>query len=406
MHPLSFDLARRYLFGKKSTNSINIITGISIFGISIGTAALILILSVFNGFEGLLSSLFNAFNPDLRIVPIEGKFFPYDSLLLDDIKALDNIAAVSATIEEVALFEYKDIQDFGTIKGVDDNYISVTRMDSLILDGSYKLYSSKAEMAVLGVGMRNKLSINIDDKLTPLTIYMPSRKQSMLGTKEYNTKYAYPAGVFSVQSDNDYQYVLTSYHLASQLIGLKNQASAIEIKLKNDKLQKETKAALAEILDSNLKIQTRYQQDETFLRVMNIEKWISFLIAGLTMLLVSFNLLGALWMISLDKSLDISILKSMGFQAIHVRYLFIFLGLLITLLGLFLGFSLALTLYYIQKEYGLIGVPSGFLIDAYPVKLKGLDFVIVTLSVLFIGFLASILPATKASKSAATLRSN
>ena len=404
MRELNFDIARRYLFGKKSTNSINIITGISVFGISIGTAALILILSVFNGFEGLISGLFNAFNPDIKVTPVEGKFFEIDSSKWNDIKQIDGINFVSKTIEEVALFEYKGAQEIGLIKGVDNNFAEATSLDSFIVNGQFILEKNGIDYAVLGAGMRNKLSLNIDDRLTPVTIYMPLRKKQMFGAKEYTFRELYPGGVFNVQSENDFQYILCDYDFAASLIEERGKYSALEMDI-DDSRTEEIVQALKSILGNELDVKDRYQQDAAFLRVMEIEKWISFLITGFTMLLIVFNLVGALWMIVLDKRKDIAILKSMGYQNQDIRRVFLTLGNLICLLGILMGIVIALSLYFIQKEYGIIGVPSGFLIDAYPVELRFWDFILVVLTVLIIGYAASILPAQKASKSKMVLRS-
>lgn len=405
MSSLTLDIARRYLFGKKSTNSINIITGISIFGISIGTAALILILSVFNGFEGLISGLFNAFNPDIKVIPTEGKFFHCDDTLIKKLEAIPSVVAVSATIEEFALFEYKGVQEIGMIKGVDEAFKEVTHMDSLLVDGTYRTKKGNIHFAMVGIGMKNKLSLNVDDKISPMTVYMLSKKKTMMGAKDFISRNIYPAGIFSVKSDNDYQYVLTSYELAADLLDKKEKASFLEIKKTDEVEVEKLKAQLTEILPEGLVMKDKYEQDETTLKVMRMEKWISFLITSLTMLLIAFNLLGALWMIVLDKRKDISVLKTLGMEEGSVKKLFLQLGLLITTLGIFLGFFIALIIYYIQKEYGIIGVPTGFVMDAYPVQLRARDFVVVSITVLVIGGLASLLPALKAAKNQAILRS-
>lgn len=404
MFGLSFDIARRYLFGKKSTNSINIITGISVVGIAIGTAALVLILSVFNGFEGLLSGLFNAFNPDIKVMPIEGKYFECNDSLTNDILLIEGIEEVSKTIEEVAQFEYKGIQEIGIIKGVDQAFKKVSRLDTSIVSGRYLLQRENIQYAILGQGMRNKLSLNIDDRLTPVTIYMPTRKKKLMGAKEYNSKHVYPAGIFSVRSDNDYQYIITSLELASKLLEQKNKISYLEIKLSENADQDYIQAELSKKLGSNFEIKNRYRQDEATLKVMQIEKWISFLITGLTMLLIAFNLLGALWMIIIEKKKDISVLKSMGYSENKVKTVFLILGMMITGIGILIGFVLALILYFIQKEYGIIGVPASFLIDSYPIQLRMTDFLVVTATVAVIGCLISLLPAQKASKSSMFLR--
>ncbi len=405
MASLSLDIARRYLYGKKSTNSINIITGISIFGISIGTAALILILSVFNGFEGLLSGLFNAFNPDLKVLPYEGKFFELDEGELLQIENLEGIDFVSKTIEEVSLFEYKGSKEIGVIKGVDDNYINVTRLDSLIISGRYLLEKDNIQYAIIGAGMRNKLSLGIQDAITPVTVYMPQKKRKIIGAKEFLAKDLYPAGIFSVRGETDYNYMLTNLRFVQNLVDQKGKVSALELKLKNGVSAQKLKNQLQDILGDAYVVKNRYQQDEAYLKVMEIEKWFSFLIAGMTMLLIAFNLVGALWMIVLDKKKDISVLKALGYDAMQIRNVFVQLGVLITGIGLVLGFILALIAYFMQKNYGIIGIPEGFLVDAYPVRLKLFDFVVVSITVLIIGILASILPASKASRSELILKS-
>ncbi|NNF20593.1 MAG: ABC transporter permease [Saprospiraceae bacterium] len=404
MKGLSFDIARRYLFGKKSTNSINIITAISVFGISIGTAVLILILSVFNGFESLISSLFNAFNPDVKIVAVEGKFFHIDSTSIYQLKQIDGIEHLSKTIEEVALFEYKGTQEIGIIKGVDEHFAEATGLDSFVINGQFILQDRNIQYAVLGAGMRNKLSLNIDDKLSPLSVYMPLKKKQFLGAKEYKFMDLYPGGIFSVQSDNDFSYILCSFDFASRLLEERERYSALELKI-DESRSREIINKIKEITGDDLKINDRYQQDEAFLKVMEIEKWISFLITGFTMLLIAFNLVGALWMIVLDKRKDIAILKSMGCTTKDIRSIFMKLGILISGLGVVTGIGLAFLLYYIQKQYGIIGVPSGFLIDAYPVHLRVTDFLIVIPTVFIIGLLAAVLPSRKAGNSDMVLRS-
>ncbi len=405
MPSLTFDIARRYLFGKKSTNAINIITGISIFGISIGTAALILILSVFNGFEGLLSGLFNAFNPDIKITAAEGKLFDCNKDLIKKISNIDGVEYVSKTVEEIAFFEYRGIQDYGMIKGVDDAYRKVSGLDTLFVDGEYATQEGNIHFGMLGLGMKNKLAININDKLSPITVYMPTKKKKLMGAKEFNSRNFYPAGVFSVKSDSDYQFILTSFELVSKLLEHEGKASALELKINPNANLSALKATLAKELGPAFTMKDRIEQDASTLKVMKIEKWIFFLITSMTMILVAFNLLGALWMIVLDKMKDISVLKALGLQDKEVRNLFIQLGLLITGLGILLGFTIAILIYYIQIQFGIVGMPSSFMMDSYPVQLKASDFLLVSITVFIIGGLASLLPAFKAVKNSAILRS-
>ena len=402
---LSLDIARRYLYGKKSTNSINIITGISIFGISIGTAALILILSVFNGFEGLLSGLFNSFNPDLKVIPKEGKYLESNFENLQDVLQLTDVLYASQTIEEVALFEYKGSKEIGRIKGVDEQYLKVTNLDSLIVNGHFLLNENNINYAIIGTGMRGKLGVNLADKLSTVTLYMPQRKKKIIGAKEFITREVYPSGIFSVKSDTDYQYIITNLKLVQSILDRNNLISALEIKISENANIEELKSQIQKIYGNDVIIRNRYEQDESYLKVINMEKWFTFLIVGLTILLIAFNLIGALWMIVLDKKKDIAVLKVMGYRHFDINQLFLSLGILITAIGIALGFIIALGVYFLQKEFGLVGIPQGFLIDSYPVKLKLSDFLIVTLSVLIIGVLVSIIPALKASSVDVNLKS-
>lgn len=399
MH-LSYDIAKRYLFKKKRTNVINIVTGISILGIAIGTAALVIILSVFNGFESLLSGQFNAFNPNYKIIPATGKTFnPTDSMIVE-IKKLDAVAYASKVIEEVALFEYKGTQEVGTIKGVDEDFHNVVAIDSFLLNGKYRLNDPQIKYGLVGLGMKVKLNININDRLNPITVYMFSRQRKMIGGSDFIFSDLYPSGVFSVRSETDAQYLISSLSFAEKLIGTKNEYSAIELRTESDIDEDQFRLDLNRILGDEIIIKNKFQQDEAFLKIMNIEKWVSYLIVSLTLLLVVFNLVVCLWMIVLDKKKDISIMKSFGFDERGISRIFFNIGLMISIIGMILGFVIALILYYLQNSHGLISVPDGFMISAYPIKLKLSDFFVVGLTVLILGLLASILPSLKAGKGA------
>jgi len=376
---LSFSIARRYLFGAKSTNAINIITGISVFGITLGTAALILILSVFNGFETLLASIFDAFNPDLKVESIQGKQFNLEDEKIAKIEALAGIAGVSKTIEEIALFEYNDVQQIGIIKGVDENFKDVTRIDTTFVLGKYLLKKGSTYYGMFSFDMATKLSLNTNDKLSSVKIYMPLRKSVLPGAKEFKIKPVYPAAVYSLKDSDGYQYVLASFDLVNNLLQKKDAISALEIKLKDKDLETETRNSIQAILGNNFTVKNKYEQEETYLKIINIEKWVSFLITSLTIILIVFNLIGSLWMIVLDKKKDFSILKSMGHTNADTRNIILMEGAIITILGIILGFILATLIFIIQKNMGVIAVPDGFMIDAYPVRLKFWDFILVAI---------------------------
>ncbi len=401
---LSSKIARRYLFAKKSTNAINIISAISVFGIAVGTAALILVLSVFNGFEELITGLFSNFNPDVKITPVKGKSFEVDSSMIKQLEALPGVEYVSGTLEETALFEYRSSQDFGIVKGVDDNFQYVTSIDSTIREGSLRFKDGDRNLAVLGVGMRNKLSVNIDDFLATLNIYMPKRKKGGLLSKPFKKMFVYPVGTFVIQQDFDNQYVLTSLEFARRLLDLKNKLSAFELKL-NPAFEKEAVLTdIQKIVGKEFKVKDRYLQDEAFLKLMNVEKWMSFAILSLTLILVAFNMIGALWMIVLEKKKDIAILKAMGTQDQTIRNIFLIEGMLLSLLGIIIGMTIAILLYISQKAYGIVPIPEGFVVDAYPIKMQFVDFVVVACTVILIGLIASIPPALRAVRVSAMIR--
>ena len=382
------------------------ITWISILGITIGTAALILILSVFNGFESLLSSLFDSFNPDMKIILKEGKSFEVEDETIKQIAAIEGIEAVSKTIEEVALFEYKDAQEVGIIKGVDESYNLATDIDSTVKRGKYVLREGNINYAVVGAGMRTKLSVNYNDAITPISIHMPLRKKKGPLSKDFKTMEVYPAGVFSVQSEADLQYIISSYEFVNKLLSYENKTSALEMRLAEDYDEDHIRTGINTLMGEGYVIKNSYQQNEAYLKIMNIEKWVSYLIASLTMFMIAFNMVGCLWMIVLDKRKDISILKSMGMTSKKVKEIFMTEGMLIGSVGVVIGTALALFMYFLQKQFGLVSIPDGFMVRSYPIELKLTDFIIVIATVLSISYIASILPARKAARIETQLRSD
>jgi len=404
---LAIQIARRYLFAKKTTNAINVITGISVFGITLGTAALVLVLSVFNGFHDLLSGLFNTFNPDIKVTPALGKTFESDTFYLETLRAVEGVAFLSETIEEVAFFQYKKSEDFGTLKGVDQYFDNVTGIDSMVQEGLYSLKEGKKHYAVLGSGMRNKLTVNVDDYLSEISVYMPKRKNVGPFEKAFTTRYMYPSGTFYIQQEFDNQYILTDLDFVRSLLKAKeNEVSSYELKVKDGADVRTVAEAVRGVMGEDFLVRDRFQQDAAFLKLMNIEKWISFAIVSLTLLLVAFNIIGSLWMIVLEKKNDIGILKSMGATELTIRNIFLYEGLLLCGIGMVIGFVISLLLYFIHTNVGggLIPISQGFLVDAYPIRLMLTDFIAVFLIVMVIGFLASIVPANKAKKMGSLVR--
>jgi len=398
---LPFQLARRYLFGKKSTNAINIISGITIFGLTIGTAALVIILSVFNGFEGLLSGLFNAFNPDLELSPKVGKTMPIDASLMAALDGFEEVEVYALCIEDLALFQYDDIQEIGTLKGVDENYTAVTGLDTTLLYGSFTLEKGGIQRGVIGSGMRGKLGIQINQSLQPLSVFTPLQKPKP--GREFNRQEIYPTGVFSIQSDNDYQYVISSYGMASRLFEKSNEWSTLEIKVRDGGNIDQVKQQIVDY-SPDIVVKTRYEQDEAYLNLLRIEKWIAFLIVSFTLILIAFNLIASLWMIVLEKKQDFATLRAMGYTRQQVFKTVMYSGLLMSGLGIILGFVLSIGFYIVQKRLGLLGMAEGFIVPSYPIELRASDLLIVIVTVMGIGFVGSLLPARRASNISPNVR--
>ena len=388
-------ISGRYLFSRKSTNAINIITGIATLGISVGTAALILILTVFNGFEDLVNGMMGNFNPDVAVTPATGKTFRIDSSRISSLQGINGVKEVGLSLEEVAFFEYAKIQDFGIIKGVSRNYKNIVNIDSTIQEGIFKTEDLDNYYAVVGAGLRNKLSVNVENPLEPLSVFMAKSEETGITEQQFRQQVAMPIGTFSVQQDYDNQYVISSLEMVQRLLDKKDEISAYEIKLEQRDDQK-TINAIRQLMGTEFVVKDRYQQNSAFLKIMNVEKWMSFAIVSLMLVLIAFNMIGSLWMIVLDKKKDISVLKTMGMNDRNVRNIFLGTGLQMIGIGMAAGFLLASILYLCHKQFGLIPVPEGFMMDTYPASMRAVDFLVVGCTVVVIGILASFPAARKA----------
>lgn len=400
---LVFTVAKRYLLGIKSATAINVITWLSVAGIAVGTTALILILSVFNGFEKLLVENVGGYHSDLKVTPKKGLYMSGDPKLINELRSMPEVSNVSQTLEEVALFEYGSSQEAGFIKGVDENFSKVNSIEKVIYTGEYYLEDSSYNYAVLGNGIYNKLAVSIADPFTAISVYVPETGGGPLNAP-FKVLDIYPKGVFNFGGEQDHQYIITNLDFVRALKNLNDEISGIEIKLKDAASEKTVRKKISSLFNDEVNIKNRYEMDEAFLKIMNIERWVSFLIAVLTLGIISFNMVGSLWMIVLDKKKDISILKSMGMTSGNIKLIFKSIGMLIGLIGFVAGFILAIILYVLQKKYDLISVPDGFMITGYPVHMKPLDVVLVFFVVLSISFLASLLPAGRAGRISAFVR--
>ena len=386
-------VARRYLSGRKTTNAINIITGISITGIAIGTAAMILILSVFNGFEGMMKNNLDQFNPDYKLTSTEGKYFQLDEGELDQIRQLPGVEAASQVLEELALFEYRDQQLIGTVKGVDDAYLAATKLEESMAGGTAEFYSEvEGNTAVMGMGISSKLTISLRNRFDKLKIYVPNRKRATPG-KEFKSRSFKPMGVFSIKNERDNQYVITNYNIVAEMLDLRGNITAIEIKVRENTSEKELRSQLKNAGFDKYKIQNRLEQDESFLKITNIEKWTSYFIFSFVMILIIFNLIGCLWMIVLEKRKDISVLQSFGANKQMIKKIILYEGGFISLIGFGIGLLGAVVFYILQLNFGIIPVPDGFSISSYPMVMRSTDVLLVFITVIILGLIAS-LPAT------------
>lgn len=403
---LPFNIARRYIFGKKSTSAINYITMISMSGIAVGTTALLLVLSVFNGLEDLIQDLYSSFQPDIMVTPKEGKVFEVDSATYTRLTAMEDVKYVAKSLEETAFFEYEGSQGFGMIKGVDDEWLEVSRLDSVIHEGEYKLKGGRRDFAVVGYGIRNNLGISVEDYLSEMTVYMLKNKTVGNFEKPFKKQYLQPAGIFVIQQQFDEKYVITNLAFAQKLRGYKKgEISQLEIKLTEKADGAIVKEKILDILGDNFEIKNRYEQNSAFFKLMKVEKWMAFAITLLVMMMVAINMIGCMLMLVHEKKKDIAILKSMGADNSFIHNVFLGVGVWMTGIGLVVGFVLGLLIYWLHKIFNLVPM-EGFIVDAYPASMRFWDFIVIIIFVLAFGILSSIYPAYFAARIKSLVRND
>lgn len=391
---LSLYIAKRYLVAKKSRNVINIISGVSVAGVAVGTMALIIILSVFNGLETLVRSIFNTFDPDLKITAAVGKTFIPDSTRLRLLANVEGVSCYSLTLEENALLKYGDRQYIATIKGVDDNYTKVTDIDSSMWEGDFILRSDKGRpYAIPGIGVAQYLGIRVNF-ITPLVIYVPRKTGNEIDAENaFVKKYIFPSGIFQIEKEYDSKYVYIPIEFARELTETDKGVSSVEIRFKNYADPSSVEKRVKKIFNKGFIVQNRFEQQEIFYRVMHSERLAIFFILTLILTIASFNIIGSLTMLIIEKERDIEILRSLGANNDLIRKIFIFEGWLISIVGAVSGMILGFIICWIQQTYGIIKLNSETLIiDAYPVVMKVKDFIIVPATVLLIGYWAAWYP--------------
>lgn len=397
---LPFFIARRYLISKKSHNIINLISGISMVGVALGTAALIIVLSVFNGFESVVVSLFSVFDPDVKITVAEGKTFHQNEIDADKIRAIPGVVKYTDVVEENALLYYKKKQYLATIKGVDSLYqVNSPINDSLLVTGEMRLQHDSLDFAIPGYGIAYFLNLDMNAPDNLISVYIPKRKGSITGLPQesFMSEFIRPTAIFSVQQDFDDKYMLVPLRFARRMLDYTDEVTSIEIRLAKDADAALIQEKIARIAGPKFKVQNRFQQQEVLYKIMKSEKWAVFLILTFILIVASFNVIGSLTMLILDKQKDIGILRSLGARDATLKRIFFFEGLLISLTGAFSGLLLGLLVCVLQQKFGLVKLQGGgsFIISAYPVKLIATDFVYVFITITLIGTGAAWLPVRR-----------
>ncbi len=398
---LPFFIASRYLLAKKSQNAINIISGISVAGVAIGTMVLITVLSVFNGFDSIIKSLYNSFDPELKITIAEGKTFDPGMYSFDEIKKNTSVEYYSEVLEENVLLRYGDRQHIATVKGVDGQYHRVTGVDSMMVDGVYSLWDGERPMAVVGLGVAYHLAIGLNF-LNPINIYVIRRggNISMNPERAIKRRFIFPSGMFSIEQEINSRYLLVPLAFARELLQHSTEVSAIELKLEEDCDGDLVQQEIQGILGDKFLVKNRNEQNELFYRIMKSEKWAIFFILSFILVIASFNVIGSLTMLILDKKNDITTLDSMGASASLIKRIFLLEGWMISISGAVIGLILGSLISWLQAKYGLIKLSGSgsFIIDAYPVVFQLQDVAKVFLTVIAIGFLAAWIPVRYLSR--------
>lgn len=392
-----FYIAKRYLFAKRSRSVVHIISYVSMLGVAVGTASLIIVLSVFNGFENLVLSLYNAFDPAIKITAAEGKVFEADSAKL----VLDERALLySEILEEKVLLKYKNKEYIATLKGVDEQFKKINNVDNMLLTGTYFDGYASEKTAILGQGVAYHLSIGVGDIMNPLQLFVPKREKKHLlnASDAFSQSSLIPVGIFGIQADFDATYVITSLNNVQKILERPNVLSALEVHCKDSEmeaLQEELQTALG----SAYIVQNRYQQHAFLYQILNSEKMAVFLILTFILIIATFNIIGSLSMLIIDKKKDIRVLSFMGLNNSQLQHLFWMEGLLTTLVGAIVGLFIGLIFCWAQIKWGFITMGAGsFVIDQYPVSIQSKDVAIVTLIVLSIGAVAAWIPALQLKK--------
>lgn len=397
-----FYIAKRYLFSKKSHNAINVISAVSVCGVALATLALVCTLSVFNGFQELVETMFTAFDPELKITAVNGKVFDAQDQRIQSLKQMPELEVFSESLEDNAMVQYKDRQAMVIVKGVEDNFSQLTAIDSILYGrGDMVLHDEVVAYAIPGIELVSVLGTGIRF-LDPLEVYVPKRGSKINvanPASSFNSDYLHSSGlVFAVnQQKYDASYILTSLEFVRNLFQYTTEVSSIELKLKEGSHINKVKEKIARLLGEDFLVQDRYEQQSDTYRIMKVEKLISYLFLSFILLIACFNVIGSLSMLIIDKRADVVTLRNIGANDDIIKRIFLLEGCLIAFLGALVGVVLGVALCLVQQEFGLISLGSGdsagaFVVDAYPVSVHFTDVVLVLVTVLVISYFSVLYP--------------
>ena len=398
-----FYIARRYLFAKKSTNAINIISAISAIGVFVGSAALIIILSVFNGFEEVVLKMFNTITPQIAIVPVQGKTFDPNTAYFNQLRKKKEIYSFTEVLSENALLRYNDKQSVGLIKGVSTDYLKNKNLDSITIDGEFKLENRSLNYAVIGSAIQAFLMVNTTDPFNPLQVFSPKKISSQTGSvnpaDDFTILSIPVSGVFEVQQDFD-NIAVVPLRFARKLLEEPVKISAIEINLIRGVDPDEFKADIEKAIGKDFEIKDRIQQNKVLYNILGSEKRAVYIILTFILIIAIFNIIGSLTMLVIDKLKDIAILRSLGAGKSLIKRIFLFEGMMITMAGCILGLVIGFVFCLLQQKFGWVKMSQANLIitNAYPVALKWADFLLVFLTVSIFSFMASALSSNLSVK--------
>ncbi|MCH8545204.1 MAG: FtsX-like permease family protein [Cryomorphaceae bacterium] len=391
---LPYFIARRYFFSRHSATAVNILAGISISGLVVGTAALLVILAAFNGLEDLVKGFYSTFDPDMKVSARIGKSFPHDEEKIEELLQWEDVVSVSPVLEERVLLRYREQEYIASLKGVDSTFTNTTNISESVYRGAYK---TQHPDAVFGIGVAWHLGLSSTGRSEAIQIYVPKATSRNLLQPEraFNQDVVFAAGLFAVQPDFDVRYVISDLHRLQMMSDQEGIISSLEIRLTDDARHKRVQKKLIEFFGEDFEVKNRNEQQAAFFKVMRAEGLITYLIFSLILLISSFTLLGSLSMMILDKKQDIHTLWFIGMNTKNIRRVFLMEGLLITTIGALSGLAIGGIIVMLQHQFGLVGMGAGYIVDAYPVRLNMTDIAKVILTVLVIGSLISFVAARR-----------